>query len=199
MGWEVEIKGRVKDPAELLKKLHDACEFLGPLHKEDLYFTGPDGHSSRFRIRREGQESRVTIKSKRIHFGGEINREVEFTVGSAEEFEEFARLLGCRRDYRKVKKGYRFVRGGALVELCEVEPLGWFIEIEKLLTDGGEKELSAAQGEVRELLFFFGLTPGDVEPRFYSALIAEAKEAGLDVPGINDPSIPAPWDLRNDS
>jgi len=177
MGWEVEIKGRVKDPAEMVKKLHDTSEFLGPLHKEDLYFCDPDGTRSRFRIRREGQESRVTIKSKKLHFGGEINREIEFSVGSAEKFEEFALMLGCRRDYAKVKKGYRFVRGGAVIELCEVEPLGWFLEIEKIIAVGDEKALISAQAEVRELLFFFGLTPGDVEPRFYSDLMAEAEEA----------------------
>lgn len=117
----------------------------------------------------------VTVKAKEVRDGGEVNREVEFRVDDPASFSEFATLIGFREDYRKIKQGHRFTQDGALLELCEVQGLGWFLEVEIVLQEDDARMIQAAQSRVRELILSFGVREKDIEPRFYSELLKEAR------------------------
>jgi len=172
MAFEVEIKAKVEFPDEMFKLLNSECKKSGPLHKEDLYFYNPGEPEKRFRIRKEGDISTVTIKNKTIVEGGEVNKEVEFKVDSAKSFGDFAGMIGFSVDYAKIKDGYSFQKDDALVELCELKGIGWYLEVEIIVSS--QDQIPSAQKRVKELLFSFGFSEKDVEPRFYSELLGEA-------------------------
>lgn len=180
---EVELKARVADPAAVEARVASFARLVGDFEKLDAYWHGPDWRLQRgakgFRLRAEGGTTTVTFKSKRCEGGMEINREREFEVSEPGAFVEFIERLGCEPFYRKRKVGRRYEldRGAGLtpiaIELVEVEGLGRFIEIEALLEDEEPAALALAQGEIRGALSRAGLGAEDLEPRYYSELLAE--------------------------
>jgi predicted adenylyl cyclase CyaB len=185
---EVELKARVRDRAAVLAKVASFARAEGPVDKLDEYWHGPGWREDRgargFRLRVEGGETVVTRKAKRREGGGEANREREFSVSDRASFVEFIRSLGCETFYSKRKRGeaYSVLVGAegsgraatATVEVFEVVGLGDFIEIEILVPEGDPDAVAWASREVRALLARSGVGESDVEPRFYSELLAEA-------------------------
>lgn len=179
---EVELKARIRDRAAVLAELASFARAEGPVDKLDEYWHGPGWREDRgargFRLRVEGRETVVTRKAKRRDAGGEANLEREFSVSDRASFVEFIRSLGCEPFYSKRKRGQAFSvpvgAATATVEVFEVVGLGDFIEIEILVPEGDPEAVAWASREVRALLARSGLGESDIEPRFYSELLAEA-------------------------
>jgi adenylate cyclase class IV len=190
---EVELKARVRDRAAVLARVASFARAEGQVDKLDEYWHGPGWREDRgargFRIRGEGGKTVVTRKAKRREGGVEANREREFSVSDRDCFVEFVQSLGCEPFYSKRKRGEAFTAlvGGegrgpsagaaamaATIEVFEVIGLGDFIEIEILVPEGDPEAVARASREVRALLSRSGLSESDVEPRFYSELLAEA-------------------------
>lgn len=184
---EIELKARVKSPAETEAKLRKFCTFQGETVKKDEYWRNPAGKTLRLRIE-TGKEPLVTWKIKSINNGVETNDEREFHVSSAGLFSELLRETGFLPVLKKEKRTKTFsvscpspgLRGGphqdktfqASMELSDVTGLGFFLEIEIVLDnpDGEtEKEAGAA---LRELLAQAGVPESEIEERYYSELLA---------------------------
>lgn len=144
--------------------------------KRDSYYSR-DGHITDFRIREEGTAVVLTRKHKENRKDGvEVNHEVEFTVdrGSSETVHSFFRSLGYRHFIEKGKRGTLWRDGRLSVELVQVDGLGYYLEIERLLDDSATREqIDLALEELARLRTLFGIAELPLEPRYYIEMLQE--------------------------
>lgn len=192
---EVEMKARVEDPEEIERAVASLAKYGGNYLKEDRYYCHgesvrpvskqaedfPEGtqklpsEQSRFRLRLQESGATVTYKRKRLEGNHEVNEEHEFGVSDPEAFDAFARGIGYRVCARKRKSGREYrMEDGTGIEIAEVAGLGWYVEIEVLVEDGGPEEVTAAKERVAELFRQLGIGQERFEPRYYIDMLAEA-------------------------
>ena len=188
MATEIELKAHVTEVETIKLLLFDKAAFLWAFEKNDAYWYKDGLSGSGIRIRREKltfpDESEklsclVTYKTKELTDGIEINDEKEFEISSRTEGEEsvFGELLlrlGLKPGISKRKRGWAFNREGINAELCEVENLGWFIEMEILLNDGTEKSEEIYAESRKRLLSFLdslGIKREAIESRYYTEML----------------------------
>ena len=192
MATEIELKAHVEDAEAAKRLLFEKAAFLWEFNKEDSYWyreISPGIPGPRFRLRREklffpdGSEKSsclLTYKTKTLRDGIEVNDEREFEIGakaggSETVFEEFLGRSGLKPDFSKKKRGWAFNHKGINAELCEVEGLGWFMELEILIegADRGEKLFTESRNRLLELLNNLGIEKKAIESRFYSEMLKE--------------------------
>jgi adenylate cyclase class 2 len=184
MGYEIEVKYRSVDHAELRARLHAmGCHADPQIMMEDHYL----GHAARdfaqtheaFRIRRISDDNRITYKGPRLEGPTKTREELELSFESGQSaFDQLTRLfanLGFTpvATIRKERTTYHLSESGHAIEvlLDRAEGLGDFVEIEVLANT--EAELPAAQAVVLEVASRFGLT--EVEPRSYLRMALEGR------------------------
>jgi predicted adenylyl cyclase CyaB len=176
MTFEVELKARLRRPAETEARAAELGVFEKETFKEDIYFRRQGDTqlipTERYRLRREGGRAVVTFKEKVSADGVEVHEENEFEVDQAHIFFRFANRFGFEPFVVKRKKSRVYRIGRAHAEFNEVEHLGHFIEIEILCED--EANLMIARTEVARLLNDLGLSAEELEPRYYIDLLQEA-------------------------
>ena len=184
MGFEVEVKYRLVDSGELVRRLRDrAAVELPEIHQEDTYLSHParDFAITReaLRIRRVGNENRITYKGPR-HTGPTKTREeieIRFSDGdeACRQLLHLFENLGFRpvATIRKSRAPFHLTAEGRAIEvvLDRAEGLGAFAEIETLAA--ALADLPAAQAAVLAVASELGLT--DVEPRSYLRMALEAR------------------------
>lgn len=171
MAIEVEFKAWVDDLETLEASLRSQADFAGEAHKHDIYFRQPAGPHGHLRLRREGQTTAVTTKSKQIVDGVEISEEVEFEVSDAGAFCRLMDRFGFE-PFAVKRKASRIYRAGATtLELSQVESLGSFVEVEILCED--ETRVEAARQELAAWAERLGIPAEAIEPRPYIRLIRE--------------------------
>lgn len=183
MAFEIEVKARVTDVDALRAKLHAVSRGVYSFVKEDLYFAVPEAprgtvEFTLFRLRRENGDAIVTHKKRTMIGNVEENREVEFTVTDADAFELFALSLGYVVSIRKRKTGEQYEIAAStlatVVELTEIDGLGWFAEIEILLPDDADdSQRDAARREIEATLKRLNIPRASIEPRRYTDMLAE--------------------------
>ncbi len=187
MALEVELKAHVHD-VSLLKRSLEALKGIGtPLCeiKEDVYYCIAH-EDALFRLRRESSGPSFTALSGQIVFtrkvkilqdGIEVNQELEFTAGD-DQFESahaFCLSLGYEVYIRKTKRGYSYsyqISEGfppLHLELVEVPPLGWFLELEFVLED--ETKVPVARTFLLQMLQNLGIDRTEIESRYYMHLL----------------------------
>ena len=178
MQVEVEIKAWVDDPAALEKKLDKHCNFKRTFIKKDVYYKTPSNKKKRVyevRVRNDGERTYVTFKDKIIEDGIEVNKEREFNVSDADTFEIFINKLGCVPFIKKTKTGRLYDKDGLNIELVEVEGLGSFIEIEKIIKSSDPDEIEIARVQVLARLQLFNIQEDKIESRYYIDMLAGKK------------------------
>lgn len=183
---EIELKAHVHDFQSVRCRLDSFADFLGTCHKEDVYWRNADS-GVQVRIRKEDCVSArqelssaqfVTYKRKRLCFGEdsvptELNEEFEFSLDKTEAFRVFLEDAGFSVFRQKEKSVSQWRYGDALLELCNVPPLGDFLEIEILTESEDEATLSNARAELFLLLEKCGIPRDAIEPRYYNDMLAE--------------------------
>ena len=186
MAAEIELKAHVKDYTALRVLLMEKAELLGAFEKEDRYYLNT-GASLRLRVRREkrifpdGTErfyTFLTHKTKELRDGIEANEEREFEIkpvsgSNNDDFEFILNSLGLKKDFSKKKKGWAYLKDGINVDLCEVEGLGWFLELELLAGRKTEETLMPAREKLLDLLNELGIAQEKIESRFYSQMLCD--------------------------
>ena len=168
MSWEIEIKARLQAPQRLIDELNTSGQKGKSFHKLDVYFRG----TTPLRLRYQEGVVWATSKQKTIKDGAEINRELEFSVGDEKAFLGWIKDLGFVEIYRKSKSGWSWNRKGLTVEIAEVPPLGWYVEVEKVLPDTASRgDQDQAHSEVLKILEEFHVPPSDIEPKTWSQLL----------------------------
>ena len=145
-------------------------------HKADIYFSRP-GEKKHFRVRLQADCVVITSKTKeKRNDGTEDNHEVEFgtDVESYPRVLAFFSSLGFEEFIRKEKTGWLWSFGKVAVELVQVGPLGWFIEMEIVLgDDASDADVLRAKSELFELLGRLGIGREKLEDRYYMDLLRE--------------------------
>lgn len=184
MGYEVEMKAWVDDWQAVEAHLRATCVLERGFEKSDRYYRcdGRDGGSEvpgqMFRVRADDGRATVTFKEKRLADGVEFNREREFGVDDPGAFLELVERVGCREVFAKKKRGLHFHRDGLVVELCHVEGLGDFLEVEWLHEHDDETAHGEAAGRIRELIRGAGISDERIEERPYMKMLREARGEG---------------------
>ena len=184
MGFEVELKFRVDDPADLARRLADrGAAPAEAVDHEDVYFAHPArdfaASGEAFRIRGAGDANRITYKGPKHAGPTKTREEIElgFDPGLAARGDlhlvlerlGFTPVLTVRK--RRTSHELLDAAGRPLtVVIDRVEGLGDFAEVETLVA--GAADLAAGQGAVLALARELGL--GEPEPRSYLRMLLEA-------------------------
>lgn len=172
---EVELKAWLSEPETVEKNIEVFAEFFRDFIKQDQYWMGPvcenTGVKKGCRIRQDESRMTVTYKSKQIRNSMEINQEFEFDVSDLANFTGLLKRLKCELDYTKRKTGKAWKYKDYLIEVFELETLGWFIEIETVLDSDNKDEIRAAQEGLKKILGMAGVPLNSIESRTYSELL----------------------------
>lgn len=174
--WEIELKARVPQPEEVAKKLQQLGQPGGEFDRRDIYYSSTRDGPTLFRLRQEGERAVVTHKIKTVEAGIEHSQETEFSVSDPEAFHRFALSLGYVVTVEKRKRGrwWRLAEDFK-AELSEVPPLGFWLELEILLSpEAPAQRRQEAQGRLEETLQLLGLYRASVEGRPYTDLLRQA-------------------------
>ncbi len=197
MNYEIELKAHVKNRAEVIEILNKTGTYLGHTEKKDDYYhfeladghTAPDGRNFlSSRIRKEtltlaGKTSSTcyfTYKRKEIKKNEdgteiEVNEENEFTTDDASALELFFKDLGAVIDIHKSKSVEQWnVTCGtetAHVELCNVPPLGDFLEIEIIKSQNDEATVKAAKKVIEGIFTTCKISLDQIEARYYRDML----------------------------
>jgi len=186
MAIEIELKARLEESESIKKRLSLLGIFLHSYEKYDSYWVLASDTAFIARIRREktvqngtvNEKTLVTNKIKEIKGGIEINNEQEFSVSSAEIFENFLRQAGMQPQMKKEKHGWAWhikkdAKSPILAELSMVKGLGWFIELELIAHDRSSQTVDSCREKLLSLLAELGVDREKIEDRTYSMLLAE--------------------------
>lgn len=200
---EIEIKARVKDRTGLEERLNEIATFTMQVLRDDTYYGLTKETRCKLRVRREslltdgGQKEKKTLltyKRKEMRTlpdgsSSEVNDEKETVIQDADVLEAFLKDSGFLVTLKKhkdvkdwelcVKKESFAKEAGigqdltATFELCNVPPLGDFLEIEILSPVDTPCAVEAIQKKLHELLALVGIGEDQVENRYYSELLRE--------------------------
>ncbi len=197
---ELELKARIDDRQTLAQKISTFARRGQHVIRDDDYWGKSPDDRHKIRIRRESFLSSdgsvaktdilVTYKRKSRIRGAdgveaEANDEKECLVSDAQALEAFLSDTGYSVQLKKHKDVEDWLAelpaspGGiegklqATLEVCAVEKLGDFLEIEILAPTKDEKILASLQGELEKLLEKSGIPKEKIENRYYSEMLRE--------------------------
>lgn len=189
---EIEIKAHVYQKEELIKKLNSFAEFKQEVSRDDTYYESPANPKVKIRIRKEkrGKEEHSILTYKRKEIRGassgtstELNEELETELLSAEPLEQFFLDAGLRVSLKKHKDvmdwevrlpaSIKNTQLKATLELCNVPPLGNFLEIEILSPSEKDEDIKKIQQILFELLEKCGIEKSCIEEKYYSELLEQ--------------------------
>jgi adenylate cyclase class 2 len=194
--YEIEIKAHVDDRAKVIKNLERFADFAGAVEKDDSYYENNiNGKTIKIRIRKESPfttkeipDAPQALSHKSVIFtykrkelledagrSFEVNDEKETFLTEAEPFEAFLEDTGFKSTLTKHKIVLAWHYDNAHLELCTVDKLGDFIEIEILSEHNDEKQVNEAREKLLKLLSKCGVTEDKIEKRYYSQMLSELK------------------------
>lgn len=197
--FEIELKAHVPDRNSLIRTLDEFAEYIRSVKKSDEYYhLSPCSGSScgekyvSVRVRTETQNSctekntvyYLTYKKKELRqncdgTSFELNDEKETVLSNADAVLSLLHDSGFVLSLRKEKEAEVYKTqteyGEATLELCTVSGLGDFLEIEILSQTAEEQRVRAIQAELKRLLLQCGIPLKNIEPNYYSELLAQKK------------------------
>lgn len=187
--YEIELKAHVSDRENTISLINSLCTFIGSLKKSDCYYKLREKNIS-CRIRKETSCTKKTTSTPKYYFTYkqkqritdsnnstyEVNNEYESEISNPQSIEKFLLDSGFEVSLTKSKDTLQWKKqtqfGEALIELCNIPPIGDFLELEIISNIDNNKEI---QEELQKLILLFGLKLSDIEPKFYSELLNEVK------------------------
>ena len=200
MATEIELKAHIEHAESLRQLLSGKAEYLCTFKKEDTYYYHAEAQGflpSGIRLRTErrafpdGSEKSTTLltyKRKKVKDGVEVNDEREFEIRSsvgemmfgepssshpAAELGDLLKGIGFEQGIFKRKHGWAFCRDDIIAELLEVESLGWFLELEIVVTDNREERFAEERNRLLDFYDSLELAREAIESRFYSEMLKE--------------------------
>ncbi len=173
---EIELKGYANN--RIFEKVRERFEFMRKEMHEDIYYQHPcrdfskTDEALRIRIKRfNGHfEAFLTYKGPKLDNMSKTRKEIEVPISDVDAYSDLLTSLGFKKVLTivKVREKY-YVEKGVTITLDEVEGLGKFIEIEKLVKE--EKDIKNEVKKLREILE--GLGVERFERRSYLELLLE--------------------------
>jgi adenylate cyclase class 2 len=190
MAAEIELKAHVDDWQALLARIRETSGISAESYQEkrDVYFARKgslDRPMLRSRLELSGPDKEhltgsvlLTCKDKMEKDGIEVNHEIEFSAPGSDFAQTivFFKALGYEVWLEKEKIGYSFMldkyHDTLHVELIEVPPLGWFLEMEFCLPDGIDKsQAESYRSYLMQALALFGIPADRLEDRYYMQML----------------------------
>ena len=164
--YEVEVKARLRNKDEVLKKLEDlGCSFGEELHQVDHIFIPKDESFPPpltvpvLRVRKQNDKYFFTLKISQTSRQDCIER--EFEISDGEKMLEILHLIGYTKLPTADKRRIKTIFNDMEIVLDAVENLGEFIEVEKVVTVEDPKERLQIQQELFVFLEKLGVTKED--------------------------------------
>lgn len=199
---EIELKAHVYNREKLIEKLNQFAKYEKTVTKDDTYFhlekksaqkkaCEKNYISARIRQQTEKTENGtkttyfLTYKKKELKTDSkgisiEVNDEKESEISDAETVKILFEDIGFTTALKKHKEVMIFSaetdQGKANLELCNVEKLGDFIEIEILSNKSDQNTIEKTQGELKNLLSKCGIPEKDIEKRYYSEMLKSLEQ-----------------------
>ena len=196
---EIELKVHVEDRDSLIEKLNSFATYTNSIQRDDFYWGTSSTCRNKIRVRKESgvpnepretrPETIVTYKRKELRTNSqgqavEVNDEKECTISNSEPLEAFLTDIGYSVVLKKHKSVMVWIlqphsqkESSVSFELCNVPPLGDFLEIEILTKDDSEENIKYAQDKLFELLDMTGIGRDKIEKRYYSEMLREIGSA----------------------
>ncbi len=185
---EIELKAHVRAKDDAIKKLNDFAEYRAHTIKNDFYYAHPSNEKLKIRIRKEETDGKttnlLTYKKKETQKDGngviiEVNNEQETEIADAKPLVSYLEDCGFKIYLRKTKDvmswNWTTENHTANIELCNVEKLGYFLEVEILSEKNDSQTVSHLREKLLEILTLAGIDRKDIEPRYYSELLRETE------------------------
>ncbi len=177
---EVEIKARVKDKKSLLDRLKKLnCTLSAPVTQIDQVFI-PRGQSLLEFDSRTFPTLRIRTQNGKKTFTAKLTRsreldciEHETLIENGEEMAKIIKILGYDESVGVTKKRQTGKLDNLNVCLDDVESLGCFIEIEKIIDDS--LDISDTESELVAQLDELGIDPSDRVYNGYDILVARSQ------------------------
>ncbi len=176
MPYEIEMKAWVDDFDRVKDQLSLNYEFINKFDKEDTYYINELLEKTfEFRLRSVNKNFIVTTKKKNVINGMEVNVEEEFSVSDPQLFEKFAISTGAKINIKKRKYGYSYKKNNFLIELCTIEGLGDFIEIEVVLEESEHNSeiVAKIRSDINKILLELGIGSDKIESRYFTDMLKE--------------------------
>ena len=191
--YEIELKAHVKEVSKVSETLHKIAKFIHSVKKEDSYYTlEKDSKKITARIRKEteflnGEKKEsffLTYKKKEMKLNNsgkliEVNDEKETYLSSEDALSALFIDSGFNISLKKTKEVKVFQTdtkaGKCTLELCNVEPLGFFLEIEILSEKNDLQTVKNAEEIIKNFFFQCSLKESDIEEKYYSELLKECQ------------------------
>lgn len=205
--FEIEMKAHIYDRAKTEHNLFTYGSFLRKLTKSDTYYSKPlenpkhgeKDHIS-IRIRKEylenGDKKSTTIiltykQKEKIdrsdRKSSEINDEKECTLSDDQAIKSFLEDAGFIVSLKKTKivscfKKEFFIgneKMEATMELCTLEELGDFLEIEVLSDTNETQKVNCIKDKILEIFKDLDIDEKDFETRYYSEMLEEVRKTTI--------------------
>jgi len=170
---EIEVKAKVKDLNDLTEKLEDfGCQISAPIVQKDKIFLHKDSDFKKYqgkvflRIRNANGKYILTLKKQ---LENELdNIEKEFEISDPVEAEQMLELMDYQVTVKvnKVRKTCKYK--DMTICLDQVEELGDFVEVEKLVEEGESLKI---QEELFQFLQSLGIDKDDQVLKGYDTMI----------------------------
>ncbi len=174
---EVEVKAAVRDVPALRQALAAfGCTLSEPVRQEDILYAAEAKPITEFglgdlvlRIRRQGDQAILTGK---IPVTNHLDKhEAETVVSDPVAMTELLTWMDYQEIMRLAKERQKTTYGEYEICLDEVEGLGTFIEVEKIIDDRADSD--AVQNELWTLLESLGIKEADRATKGYDQLLGE--------------------------
>lgn len=181
--YEIELKAHVDDRESVLKKLETFAEFLCSVQKDDIYWaTSENGKKIQARIRKETNlvtsERKIFLtykrKESRIAENGksyEVNDEKECEISADSALTSLFSDSGFEIALEKHKTVSGWQSGECHIELCNVPPLGDFLEVEIISEKNDDDTVCEKRALLLEILNRCGISEDKIENRYYSEML----------------------------
>ena len=191
--YEVELKAWLDNKSVTENKLKDFATFDGFFEKQDTYYH-LDSKNITVRIREEkithpdnsvSNQILVTYKKKQTKVSQnnetyEVNLEKEFNISAKEDFQDILFDSGYEislQKHKSVSSYYANIENSKKekiqchIELCYIEKLGNFIEIETLTEDNSEENTSMLKEVLVSILNMVDIPISKIEKRYYKEML----------------------------
>ncbi len=178
---EIEVKAALRDkPLFLQKATEKGIVFGDPVIQDDVTYESTisydDPRWNIFRIRKQGGKVILTMKYKASSRSRD-NHERETFIEDADQVADMLERVGYHLSVRLRKS--RQVAHYQGLELCfdEIEGLGSFVEVEKLVDE--DVDVDIIQSQLWKLLVDLGIHPKDRIHKGYDTLMKERAKSKL--------------------
>lgn len=174
MKKEIEAKAWITSEAqkqEIQQFFETNGNKIGECIKKDTFYSQNNDSKNMIRLREYDGVITLTQKERKISSEGvEINEEREIAIQRHEDAIQILGILGYTPWYTKVKHALSYNYNGMTCEICTIEAIGCFLEIEKISeTEDNEPEIQKA---IYQLFTQLGLC-NQIETKPYGVLLGK--------------------------